>query len=440
MRNAVLHRALENFVMEASALLSARLAAGEEMGFELCEEGGHGGAQLYCYRPLTARFIRERRAPLATLPAHLPAARLLAECDTLELYLAAHGEVRVPGDRLGRATVALELFLCAIYAERSEFGFEPAHFEAAYGELEHTIYPERDAVTVIAPVLGIALDHGTTELTLGDGVSLIRGDALAGAPAEAVWAPGAEEPAVLAVLVVHDESRGGAIGLARTRFRRLLSALRLFERGTYALGPLAWTRASGGRWRMVPTGASGRLGGLRQLTIVPSAQEEELRAFWRLVGRRGGAAGGGELAWALARFEMGCERAAPLEALTDHLLALRALLEPEGPQSGRLAQRLAVICAQPDERAALARRVARAIDLERAVITGMTAGTGLDGGFPAGRARLAGERGDSVEALVEELSAHLRAMLRDALCGHLDADLRAVADELLAEAAEEVAR
>jgi hypothetical protein len=41
---------------------------------------------------------------------------------------------------------------------------------------------------------------------------------------------------------------------------------------------------------------------------------------------------------------------------------------------------------------------------------------------------------------VEELSEHLRAILRDALCGHLDADLRSLADELLAEAVAEPAR
>jgi hypothetical protein len=405
-RNSALYRELESFAMEASGLLAARLAAGEEMGFELCEEGGPGSAQLYCYRPLTARFIRDRRGPLALLPSHHSAARLLAERDTVDLYLAAHGEMRVPGDRLGRATVALELFLCAMYAERSEFGFEPAHFEMACAELERTLYPERDAATVIAPVFGIALDHDTTELMLGDGLSLIRGDAFAGAPREAVWPDGAAEPSVLAVLVVEDESRVGAVGLARTRFRRLLSAL--------------------------------RLGAVRLLTIVPAGQEEELRAFWRLVGRRGGAAGGGELAWALGRFEMACERVAPLEALTDHLLALRALLEPEGPQSGRLAQRLAVICAQPEQRAALARRVARAIDLEHAVITGMAPSAGMGGSGPRGS--MGSERRESVEALVEELAAHLRAMLRDAFCGHLNPDLRGVADELLEEAAEEAAR
>ena len=36
-------------------------------------------------------------------------------------------------------------------------------------------------------------------------------------------------------------------------------------------------------------------------------------------------------------------------------------------------------------------------------------------------------------ALVEALSGHLRALLRDVLCGHLDSDLCAVADDLLAQ-------
>ncbi len=128
--------------------------------------------------------------------------------------------------------------------------------------------------------------------------------------------------------------------------------------------------------------------------------------------------GAGEATWALARFEMGCERIVPFEALTDYLLALRALLEPEGPASGRLAQRLSVICAAPEQRVALAERTAHAISLERAVIAGLApASTGVD-------------------ALVEELAEHLRAILRDVLCGHLSSDVRGVADELLAEAAE----
>jgi hypothetical protein len=129
---------------------------------------------------------------------------------------------------------------------------------------------------------------------------------------------------------------------------------------------------------------------------------------------RAPAIGRPELAWALARFEMGCERSSELEALSDHLLALRALLEPEGPASGLLAGRLAALCATPEERAGLTRRVLKAIALERDVIAG------------------AAVEHASCDALVAELAGHLRAVLRDVVCGHLPPDLVRCADSLLA--------
>jgi hypothetical protein len=416
-RNATLHRLLETFTVDASGRLGGEAAGGAEMPFEVVAERAGGRASLYCYRPLTGEFIRSRLPMLSALPSHDAAVGALMGCEALEVYLSEHGEARVPADPRGRCAAALGVFLESVFSERSEFGFEPAHFEAAYAELERALYEGHCTATVIAPLLGVALDPETIELDLGDGLSLIRGDALADAPADAVWGDG-EEPNVLAMLAIDQErSDRPPVSIARSRFRRVLSALRLFERGGYSLGPVAWARTEAGSWRAVPIGVSGRP---RLLTLVPAAQEEELRAFCRLVERR--APGGGELSWALARFEMGCERLAPFEALTDYLLALRALLEPEGPASGRLAQRLAVICAKPEDRAALAERTAHAISLERAVITGLAAaGTGVD-------------------ALVVELAEHLRAILRDALCGHLDPDLRAVADELLAEAAAVPAR
>jgi hypothetical protein len=54
--------------------------------------------------------------------------------------------------------------------------------------------------------------------------------------------------------------------------------------------------------------------------------------------------------------------------------------------------------------------------MERAIVAGLAP---ADGG---------------VEALLAEVTGHLRALLRDVLCGHLDSDLRAVADQLLAQA------
>lgn len=411
MRNATLHHLLEAFTVEASGRLAAEIGSGAEMPFEVDEERG-GTAALYCYRPLTGEFINRRLGLLRTLGTYPPAADLLADCDGIDVYLQEHGVARVPSERRGRAELAVLTFLGCVFADRSEFGFEPVHFEASYVDLEHALYEGQCTATVIAPLLGVALDPGTPDVQLGDGLSLVRGDALRDAPAEAVWGDG-EEPNVLAVLVVDQERAARPpVSSARVRFRRVLTALRLFERGGYALGPVAWTRTEAGSWRPVAIGASGRP---RLLTLVPAAQEDELRAFCDLVARK--LPQGGELAWALARFEMGCERLAPFEALTDYLLALRALLEPEGPSSGRLAQRLAVICARPEDRASLAERTARAISLERAVITGLAAA------------------GPGPDSLVDELAENLRAILRDALCGHLGADLCGVADDLLEQAA-----
>jgi hypothetical protein len=352
-------------------------------------------------------------ATLAAMPSGADAARVLSRSEGLDVYLSEHGTVAPPDPRRG-ASAALGVFLENVFSERSGFGFEPAAFESAYADLERALYEGHCTATVIAPVLGVALDPDTIEISLGDGFSLIRGDALAEAPPEAVWGSG-EEPNVLAMMAITEQRTERApVAAARARFRHLLSALRLFERGGYAVGPVGWARTEAGSWRSVSLGVAGRP---RRLTIIPAAQEDELRAFCRLVARRDPHP---ELAWALARFEMGCERPSPLEALTDYLLALRALLEPEGPASGRLAARLSVICARPEERAALAQRTARAMALERAVIGGL-AGEGDP------------ERPDG---LVEELAENLRAVLRDALCGHLDSDLVSVADELLAEGAE----
>jgi hypothetical protein len=88
---------------------------------------------------------------------------------------------------------------------------------------------------------------------------------------------------------------------------------------------------------------------------------------------------------------------------------------PEGPASGRLPGRLAALCAVPDERAALADRAIQAIALERAIIAGTA------------------PRSAEVDTLIHELLGHLRALLRDVLCGHLDADVRGLADRLLVE-------
>lgn len=414
MRDNVLHQVLGAFTDDAASQLALQRSRGDEIPFELTEaQGGRGRPPLYCYRPLTDEFISRNLGVLSGLSTYAPAARALAGHDRLAAYLELHGLSAVPTDPRPRADEALRLFLGQVFAERDDFEFDPTRFETAYEQLERTLLEGRCTTTVVVPVLGVALDPTTPEVQLAEGLSLTTGDRLADAPAEAVWGDG-EEPQVVAVLASTDE-RGApsSVAAALARFRQLLAALRLFEAGAFALGPMAWTRVDSGPWRPVAVGTSMRP---PSVTLIAARQEDELRAFCALIPRR--LPEDGELAWALARFQMGCERLDRFQALTDYLLALRALLEPEGPSSGRLAQRLAAICAQPAERAGLAERAARAISLERAVISGLPVSE------------------PEALVLVDEMGEQLRALLRDTLCGHLEADLVDVADGLLAREAE----
>jgi hypothetical protein len=407
MRNRQLHSALSAFAEEAAWQLAADTAGGAEVPFEVIEGGGRRDTPLYCYRPLTGAFIAQRTGVLSRLPSYLPAAHALAGAGGVDDYLERRGE-RAPSGARERADAALLTFLGRVFEESTDFALSTERLDRAFRELEDALYEGRTETVVIAPLLGIEI--ASAHVPLGDGLSLVRGDAFEeDAPTEAVWARGADQPHVLATLR-WEEAPGDAapVAHARVRLARLLSALRLFDDAPVAYGPLAWTRTGGGSWQPFALGAVGQPDGV---LAIPSEQEDELRAFCSLVARR--TPRGGELAWALGRFELGCERATAAQALTDHLLALRALLEPEGPASGRLPGRVAALCALPERRAELAERIAHTASLERAVVAGLAVDPALD-------------------RLVDELAGHLRALLRDVLCGHLDSDLRTVADEIIA--------
>jgi len=188
-----------------------------------------------------------------------------------------------------------------------------------------------------------------------------------------------------------------------------------------ALGPFAWSRADGGAWRPVQLGTSGHLRG--EPWLLTAAEEPELR---ELIDLLAGARAGGAVAWASTRFEMGCDRPLDTEALSDYLLALRALLDASD-DTGRasLALRLAALCAEESDRRALQRRVELAFALERFVVGG-----------GSGEAYVDTIGSESPRDLVLEIENQLRALLRDVLCGFLDADLKSAADDILLRSAE----
>jgi hypothetical protein len=402
MHNRALHDSLAAFVEEAAWQLAEEVSGGAEVPFELIEQG-RATAPLYCYRPLTGRFIAERIGVLARLPSYAPAAQGLAQLPDLPAYLTRRGR-RVPkGDARGHADAALQAFLGAVWADVNEFVFDAERFRAAFAELEEIAYAGCSLSVVLTPVEGLVIE--SDEVPLGDGLSLVRAHTLADAPA------GLAEDlhATVAVLALEDAH---ALESAGRRLRRLQTALRLWDDAEPALGPTAWARTDGSAWMPIALAT-----GIRRPAgdcLLAAEEEDPLRAFCALVARRTPRAG--ELAWALRRFELGCERGSAVEALTDWLLTARALLaDTDAVGYERVAERLAAICAERETRHRLEQRVREAISLERAAMAGFVRPT------------------PEVDTLVCELGGCLRAILRDILCGHLDPGVRRLADGLLEE-------
>jgi len=407
MRHRHLHAALASFAEEATWQLASVIADGVEVPFEVVEaRGSRRDTPLYCYRPLTARFVAERASILTRVPAYPAAAQALGAQDGVGDYLRTQGETHVPIEPRERADAALRVFVSRIFSDASEFVLTQERFDRAWRELASTLDDGAAESQVVAPLLGVVL--ATPEVAMGDGLTLLHPDELDDAPRDAVRLAG--ERGTLA-LVSHTERPGapGAVATAVDRVRRAVRALRLYDAAAPALVGVAWTRTGTAPWSLAALPGGG--GQPRGVLAVPETSEDELRAFCSLVDRR--APRSGEIAWALARHDMGCDRADPLDALSDHLLGLRALLEPEGVASGRLAGRIAALCAPRGDHDAVLAEVGQAVALERSAMNGLA-------GAPGG-----------TEALVGRMSEYLRALLRDVLCGHLDADLRTLADRLI---------
>ncbi len=437
MRSLQLQAALVEFIAQAADSLQADVVAGQEVPFELASQSGRGrgAASLYCYRPLTDAFVAERFPELRRLDAYAQAAALLDGFEALERYLIAcgvepgRGRSR-DGDRYrggdcdrdrpgrGRVDAALLLLLQEVFDQQTDFDrlkmsqYEQ-RLEQALERLEDSTFAAAGEVTLVATLHGVTI--ASPELALACGLLIAHPDALQGAPEQAVsGGQHGEEDHLLVVFSAQATDPRAAIAQGNDVLRDLLRALRLFGDGRITLGTLAWVRTGSAPWTAFALGSGGRPHGM---LLVSVEQEDELRAFCNLVSRR--APHANEIAWALRRFELGCERASEFEAISDHLLALRALLsapselESAGLPDGLLAARLAALCATPEHRTVLAERTLKTIALECQAISGAVL-----------------ERTSAIN-LAREFSDHLRALLRDVVCGHLPANLGSLADELL---------
>ncbi|MQA73337.1 MAG: hypothetical protein GEU88_03110 [Solirubrobacterales bacterium] len=420
MRDLVVREGLVAMAEDAALCLHELVRAGEDVPYEVREPGD--GSPLCRYEPQTERFIRDHAGELRRLDSFGASCAALEAAGLAGVYLEEMG-VAVPAEPRRRAELAGLVFLCRLWMDSLDFTLDDARLEAAIEELQVQGEAEVGEIDVIVPLRGLQMPVGRLDLAT---VSILRSDTV-DVPPEARSSEGLGvspwEPAFLAAARIEDDLDGAERGLAAVEaFRSLITTLRLFKAGGVGLGPHAWARGAGDRWRRVGTGAGRpRPGGYR----LAETELGDLAAFSRALAapstpfsRRASERPGfpAMLARATARFEAGLERNVVIEALNDHLLALRFLLEGAGPADLGVPMRVAALCAEPARRAEVKAVVDRAIGLERELWSGEPA--------PSAGAMTPAETASALEDL-------LRAILTDAAVGHLGSDLRTTADEIL---------
>ncbi len=400
----MLNDSLTRLASEAAIELSALVAGGDQIPFDVDAESGDDSL-FYSYTPLTSRYVREREGALRGLDSFDRARDAVAAAGIATAYLEARGEA-VPGDPAERAAGMLVVFLASLWDGCTELSLDHERLRQALAVLEAETRGAEEAEMLIAPLVGLQMP--LPRLQLPHGVQIVRADGIE-APIEAMRSEGmgrrAWEPQFLALAEQGEGAESAAAALHQ--LRELVSVMHLFKAGSIGLGPYAFAPTGEGRWARLATGAPATRPGSYELDEAEALELAELATELEARPDPDGA-----LAWAVGRFEMGCGRDSALEGLSDHLLALRAVLEGRGPVGASLPMRASALIADETYGRIEAReQVEHALELERGLMNGAPSSTGL--------------------ALAGWIEAGVRRILREAALGELGGDLNAAADETL---------
>jgi hypothetical protein len=401
-RDFLLNESLRRLATEAATRFNAMVAEGEQIPFDVATDTAED-SPFYSYVPQTGRFVEERTGELHALPSFGAAREAIVEAGVASTYLEGRGEM-VPPEPGTRAERMLEVFTVELFKDGTGFALDRGKLEALVATLDAEARSADEADMLIVPIVGLRMSMN--RLQLPNGVRIVRADSIS-APVEAMRSEGmgraAWEPQFFAVA---EQGVDGAEA-ALDQLRELISVMRMFKVGGIGLGPFAFAPTGDDTWRRITTGAPAtRPGGYRL------AEEEgtELAAFAALLEQRPDP--DSALTWAVGRFEMGCERESAMEGLSDHLLALRAVLEGHGPVGASLPLRASALIADENyDRIEARERVEEVLELERALMNGRML--------------------DHAIELATWIEDGARRLLRQAALGELGNDLSTVADETL---------
>jgi hypothetical protein len=402
-RDFLLNESIKRLATEAAGRFGSMVAMGEEIPFDVAADSGDDSG-FYSYTPMTGRYVLEHADELRALPSYPAAREATVEAGVAAPYLEARGEA-VPADPAARAELMLTTFFASLWEGAAGFSLDRERLETALATLDAESRDADEAEVLIVPLVGLRMSM--PRLQLPHNTRIVRADSIE-APVDAMRSEGmgraAWEPQYLAV--AEQEADCGA-DEALQQLRELISVMRMFQGGGIGLGPYAFAPTGEGCWRRIATGAPAtRPGGYR----LNEAEAEELSDFAAALEARPDP--DSALTWAVGRFEMGCERPTALEGLSDHLLAMRAVLEGHGPVGASLPLRAAALIENESmDRLQARERVEDVLELERAMMNGLPI-----------------ERAVELATWMEEGT---RKLLRQAALGELGSDLSTTADETL---------
>ncbi len=247
MRAPHLYPLLRGFVLGSFVVLGRELEEGAELPFAFEEHVERRGPSLYELRPLVRAFIEEREALLrAREDARLAVEELRRE-PAAAIFARAHAGTRASEDEALFRTVLLGLLVSTAEA-CGGFDWDDGAFEAAYAELEESLYGDRRQYVAVAPLIGISL---AKLVDLAPGLSVrpfVTGELATHWPESRGLLPrdfGREPDRSTVVELRHELDAGEAPPDAPGEIADTVSALRLTTMAAVAAGPVMFETLDG---------------------------------------------------------------------------------------------------------------------------------------------------------------------------------------------------
>ncbi len=154
--------------LRAFCLAAFAAERGAQVPFAFEEHATREGPSLYEYRPLVRGFVEEQAPTLRRLPDARNAIDDLKREPAAAIFARAHSGIGDTGDEALFRSILIPMLTWT--AERSGgFDWHDDAFDAAYADLEHTLFGSSRTYVALAPVIGLSAGN---DADLGGGITL----------------------------------------------------------------------------------------------------------------------------------------------------------------------------------------------------------------------------------------------------------------------------